>query len=131
MSGFESRSRQSATRRLSPPESCRRAAQGVHGDFDGAVELPGIGCIDRILELALLLEQVVHLVVGHLLAELRAQLVELLQQGAGLGDALLDVAEYVLRGIELGLLGEMANPDFADGLGLSHEVTVETGHDSE
>ncbi len=35
----------------------RRAAQRVHGDLDGAVEVPGVGGVDLLLQLALLGEQ--------------------------------------------------------------------------
>jgi hypothetical protein len=54
----------------SPPESLvdvgvrRRAAQRVHRDLDGAVEVPAVAGVDLLLQLGLLLHQLVHLGVG-------------------------------------------------------------------
>jgi hypothetical protein len=50
-SGFSSSSRHSATRRFSPPESLVTAAragqaQGVHRDFDLAIEAPAVEGVD-------------------------------------------------------------------------------------
>ena len=63
------------------------------------------------------------------LAELRAQLFEALEQGADVGDRLLDVAPHVLRGVEHGLLGEVADANPGGGLGLPQVVVVEARHD--
>ena len=87
----------------------RRAAQGVHGGVERAVEVPGVGAVDPVLHLALLLEERRHLVVGHRLGEARRDLLEPLQQVALLGDAVLDVPAHVLGRIELGLLGQEAD----------------------
>ena len=54
----------------------RRKRQRVHRDLDVVVEVPGVGGVDLVLERALLLEQLVHLVVAHRLAELLAELLE-------------------------------------------------------
>ncbi|WDT78470.1 MAG: hypothetical protein MPW14_14825 [Candidatus Manganitrophus sp.] len=77
MSGLDSSSRHSATRRFSPPESLvtsrlpGRQAQRVGGDFELPVQLPGVHRVDLLLQLPLLLEQRRHLRVGHRLGELR------------------------------------------------------------
>ena len=91
----------------------RRAAQRVHGDVERAVEVPGVGAVDPVLHLALLLEQLVHLVVGHRLGEPRRDLLEALEQVALLGDAVLDVPAHVLGRVELGLLRQ--EPTVAPG----------------
>ena len=38
----------------------RRQPKRVHGDLQRAIEIPAVGRLDRVLELALLLEQLVH-----------------------------------------------------------------------
>ena len=65
----------------------RRTAQRVHRDLDRAVELPAIGGVDLLLQLALLGDERVHLVVGELLGELRAHRLEALEQRLDLGRA--------------------------------------------
>ncbi len=130
-------SRQRATRRRSPPESFvdvgvrRRQPQGVHGDLQGAVDLPGVDGVDLVLDPALLGHELLHLLVGHGLGEAGVDLVEAVEQGAGLGDPLLDVAEDVLGGIEARLLGEVADAGALGGPGLAAEVLDLAGHDLE
>ena len=102
----------------------RRQAQGVHGDLEVAVEVPGVGGVDLVLHPRLLGQQLVHLVVGHGFAELGVDLIELVEQGPGPGHALLDVAEHVLGRIELRLLGEIADRGPLGGPGLAGEVGV-------
>ena len=53
-----------------------RAAQRVHGDVQGTVQLPAIGGIDHVLELAHLFHELVHLVVVDGFAHFHADLVE-------------------------------------------------------
>ena len=93
-----------------------REAQRVHRDLERALELPRVRRVDLVLELALLLHQRGHLVVGERLGELRGDLLEAAQQVAQLRDAVLDVAAHVLRGIELGLLREIADAQTGRGL---------------
>ncbi len=83
-----------------------REAQRVHRDLEGPVEVPGAGGVDLVLQLGLLGEELVEVGVG--LAHRRAHLVEPVDQRLGLGDPVGHVAEHVLVGIELGLLGEVA-----------------------
>ena len=58
----------------------RRAAQGVHRHFQTRVDIPGVQMIDLLLQLALPLQELVHLVVRHRLGELVADLVVLLHE---------------------------------------------------
>ena len=68
-----------------------------------------VGRFDPVLDLALLLEDLVHLLGRQLLAELRVDLVVAVQQRRDLGDAFLDVAEHGLRRIEPRLLRQEAD----------------------
>ena len=86
----------------------RRQAQRVHRQLEPRVEVPPVGRLDAVLDLALLLEHLVHLVGRQLLAELRVDLVVAVQQRPRLGDAFLDVAEHRLRRIEPRLLRQKA-----------------------
>ena len=58
----------------------RRQPQRVRRDLELALELPTAGRLDGVLQLALLLEQAVHLVVFERLGELVADLVEAFDQ---------------------------------------------------
>ena len=107
----------------------RRAAQGVHGDLDRAVQVPGVGRVDLLLQLGLLGDQVVHLVVRELLAEAQADLVEAVEQRLGLGHALHDVAGDVLVGIELRFLRQEADLGALGRPGLAVDVALQPGHD--
>ena len=108
-----------------------REAQRVHGDLESAVELPGASRVDRVLNLRLLLEQAVHLVVFQRLGEAGADVFELLQQCADLRHALLDVSEHILGGVELRLLGQVADADPLADLGLPQDLRVVARHDAE
>ena len=114
MSGFDSSRRHSATRRRSPPDSdCTLASHGGNRSASAAISSlrsssqPPTASIG-ILQLALLLEQPVHLVVLERLGELVADLVEALDQRELIGDAFLDDGAHVLRGIERGLLRQVS-----------------------
>jgi hypothetical protein len=109
----------------------RGQAQGVHGDLQGAVELPGVGGVDGVLDLALLGEQLVHLVGGEVLAEAGVDVVEPLEERAGLGDAFLDIAEDVFGVVEPGLLRQVADLGALGGPGLAGELCDLAGHDLE
>ena len=137
MSGFCSRRRHRATRRTSPPDSVAMSAspgghaQGVHGDLDRAVQIPAVGGLDGVLHPRLLLEQLLHLVAVHRLAEAGIDLVEARQQPAHLAHAFLDVAAHVLGGVEPRLLGQIADLDAVGGPRLAEEVLVDAGHDAQ
>src|SRR5690606_22239502 len=68
----------------------RRQTQRVGRDLELTLDLPAVHGVDLVLQLALLLEQRVHLVVVHRLGELVADLVEAMDQRERVGDALLD-----------------------------------------
>ncbi len=109
----------------------RRAAQGVERDLDGALQLPAVGGVDLLLQLALLGDQGVHLVVGELLGEARRDLLEPVEQPLHPGDPLEHVAHDVLGGIELGLLGQVADACTIGDLGLAAVFGVDAGHDAQ
>ena len=67
--------------------------------------------------------------VGGLVGVVHRQLVEAVEQRAGLGDAVLDVAPDVLGRVELGLLLEQSDGRVRGELGLAVELGVEAGHD--
>ncbi len=134
-SGLDSSNRQRATRRRSPPErvvtamSPGRQAQGVHGDLEGALEVPGAGGVDLVLQLGLFGEQCVE--VGVRLAEGGADLVETVDEGLRRGDAVRDVAQHVLGRVELGLLGKEADGEAGGETRLAAEAVVDARHDLE
>ena len=78
----------------------RRQPQRVHGELEPRVEVPGIGGVDLVLDARLLVQDLLHFVGRQIFAELRIDVVVARQQGLDLGDALLDVAEHVLRRVQ-------------------------------
>ena len=104
-----------------------RAAQGVHRDVDVALEVPGIGGGDLVLEGGLLLADGV--VVGVGVGPVGHDRVVLIDQGLDLGDPVEDVALDVLGRVELGLLAEVADGEAGREAGLAHEPVIEPGHD--
>ena len=137
MSGRSRSSRQSATRRASPPESvldvlvAGRDAEGVHRHLDRPVQLPAADGLDGVLEAPLLRQELLHLGVRHGLGEPGADLLEPSEEVPGRRHALLDVAEDGLRRIEPRLLREIADPDAVGRARLAQEVRVDAGHDAE
>ena len=130
--GLESRSRQRATRRRSPPDSvdigvAGREPQGIHGDLELAVEIPGTRGVDAVLQMGLLGEQLVEVGVG--VAHRRAHLVEAHQQRLDLRHPVGDVARHVLGRVEVRLLGEVANGESGGEAGVTAEAVVGPGHD--
>ena len=109
----------------------RRQPQGVHRRVEHAVEVPGVGAVDQVLHLALLLEQRVHLLVAHRLREAHAELVEALQEVALLAHAVLDVAADVLGLVEVGLLRQVADARAGGEPGLAARGLLEAGHDAQ
>ena len=87
----------------------RRQPQRVHRELDARVQVPAAGRLDAVLDLALLLEDLVHLLGRQILAEAGVDLVVAIEQRADLRDALLDVAEHGLRRVEPRLL--LQEPD--------------------
>ena len=84
----------------------RRAAQGVHGLLELAVEVPRVGVVDVLLQLAHLGEQ--RVVVGVGVGHLGRDLVVAVELGLDLAGALLDVAEDGLVLVERRLLEQDA-----------------------
>ena len=105
----------------------RREPQGVHGDLEGAVELPGAGGIDLGLQVGLLGQQGVDVGIG--VAEGGAHLVVPVDQLLRLAHALGHVPGHVLGRVQLGLLGQVADREPRGQPGLAREPVVLTGHD--
>ncbi len=107
-----------------------RQPQCISGDVELAVHFPATGRIDGVLQLALFLEQRVHLVVRHRFGELLTDLVESMQKVHRLAETLFDIAADVLVRIEFGLLRQV--PDLDAGLGsrLALEFGIDAGHDA-
>ena len=101
----------------------RGQAQGVHRVVELRVEVPGVGGVDARLDVAELLGGLVGVVGG--------ELVEAVEQGLGLGDALLDVAAHVLGLVELGLLLEHPHGGAGREGGLAAVLLIEPGHDAQ
>ena len=106
-----------------------RAAQGVHRDVDVALEVPGIGRGDLVLEGRLLGADL--LVVGVGVGPGGHDRVVLVDEGLDLGHAVHDVALDVLGRVELGLLAQVADGEAGRQPRLAGEPVVEPGHDPE
>ena len=104
-----------------------RAAQGVHGDLDVAVQVPRVGGGDLVLQLGL--HRADLLVVGVGVAPHGHDLVVAAQQVPDRTHAVHDVAEHVLGRVELWLLGQAADGEAGREAGLTGEAVVQAGHD--
>ena len=104
-----------------------RAAQGVHRDVDVALEVPGVGGGDPVLEGGLLGADL--LVVGVGVGPGGHDRVVLVDERRDLGDAVHDVALDVLGRVELGLLAQVADGEAGRQPRLAGEPVVEAGHD--
>jgi len=105
-----------------------REPEGVHGDLEGAVQLPGSDGLDAVLDLALLGQEAVHLV-GARRSQLFADLVEAPEQRRGLAHTLGHVSEDVAGRIEGRFLGEMTDREAGGEPGLPGVPIVLAGHD--
>ncbi len=105
----------------------RRAAQGVHRLLELGVEVPGVGGVDGLLELAHLLHQRVE--VGVRLGHLGGDLVEAVDLRLDLADALLDVAEDGLLLVQRRLLQQDADGVARGQARLAVGRLVQAGHD--
>jgi len=106
-----------------------RGPQCLHRDLERGVEVPPVARLDDVLELALLLEQLVHLLVRGHLAELHRDFFEARERLLHLGNGLFDVALDVLGFVELRLLTEVADAHALGGPRLADELLVDAGHD--
>ena len=118
-----------ATGQVGDLRIARRQAQGVHGHLHLPVEVPGVRALDGVLHALVLLEQGLHLVRLHRLAELPAHLVEPVEQLAPVGHALLHVAADVLGLIQLRLLWQVAHLHALAGHGVAVAGGDLAGHD--
>ena len=106
-----------------------RAAQGVHRDVDVALEVPGVGGVDLVLERGLLRADGV--VVGVRVGPFGHDGVVGVDQVLDRADAIEHVALDVLRRVELRLLAQVADREAGRQPGLAAEAVVEAGHDLE
>ncbi len=95
------------------------------------VEFPHIARIDRILQAALLGEQLFHLLVRHGFCQTHGDLFEFRQQGAFIGNGFLNVLQDVLLGIQHRLLRQKANRSPRSGESLSGKILVHPSHDAQ
>ncbi len=96
------------------------AAQGVHRALQHAVQLPAVHMVDLLVELALTLDETVHLVVRHGFAQLHVDILVLLEQRHRGGASLLHDLLHCLGVVELRLLLEITHriPGSEDHLAL-------------
>ena len=135
MSGADSSSRHSATRRFSPPDSVaifashggRRSASAAISSLRSSSQPPAASMAS--CNCAWRVEQRIHLLIVHRLGELLADLIELLQLAERIADAGHDGGAHVLGGVELRLLGQEADADAALRPRFSVEGRIESGHD--
>ena len=102
---------------------------GVHRDFELAVEIPGVRGLDLVLDRGLLVQELLHLVRFEGLAEAGVDGIVAIEEGFRGGHGLHHVAQDILRGVELGLLREVADPRARGGPGGPDEVLLHAGHD--
>ncbi len=97
-----------------------RAAQGVHGHLDPAVDVPQVAGVDLLLEGGHLLHQLVGVVLAHLDGDGVVAVEDLLLLAPG-----DDVAPDVQAVVEVRLLLQVAPLDAVGGLGLAGELLVD------
>ena len=133
---FEQQAAQGDAPALAPGEDRHRgiagwAAQGVHGELQAAVQVPGAHRIELILELGLLVDERVHLRRGEGFAELQVQLVKAAQGFHRLLDPFLDHLAHRPGGVECGFLFEVAHAVSRGKGGLPQVVLVDPRHNTE
>ena len=124
-----------ATRRRSPPESVVTSAS-PGGQRSASMAMSMVRSSSQPLQASICscssacsVKQRVHVGVG--VGEPVGDLVEPVEQVLGGADALHDVAQHVLVGVELRLLRQVADLDAGGGPGLAVDVLVHAGHDLE
>ena len=105
----------------------RRHPQGVHGHVDGPLQVPRAGGLDALLEIGLALAEL--LVVGVRVGPAGQHRVVVGQQPRRLTGAVHDVADHVLRRVELRLLLEQPDGEPGREPGLAGVAVVDAGHD--
>ncbi len=106
-----------------------RQPQRVHRAVERLLEAPGVRAVDPLLDVRLLCEERVEVGVG--LGKRGRDGVEAVEEVAQRAHAVLDVPADVLRGIELGLLREVADRRLRIELGDARRGLLEPPHDPE
>ena len=105
----------------------RREPEGVHGDLDGALEIPGAGRLDLVFELSLASAQL--LVVGVGVGPAGENGVVVGQELHRLTGAVHHVGLHVLLRVELGFLVEIADGETRCESCLTRVAVVDASHD--
>jgi hypothetical protein len=101
----------------------RRAAERVHRDLERRLEVPAVYRVDLLLHPRELVSAVLRVV--------HRQLVEAVEQRAGSGHTVLDVAAHILGGIQRRLLFEQSDRGAGSQLCVAVELRVPPSHDPE
>ena len=88
---------------------CRRALERIHGSFQLGVDFPSSAVFDFLCQLALPLDEFVHLVIAHRLTELEVNLFVFLQDIHNLLNAFLNHFQYGFLRIHLRFLLQVAH----------------------
>ena len=98
-----------------------RTPEGIHSQLQLGIQVPGTYAVQLLLNLSLPCQELVHLIVGHLLAEGFVYLVIFLKECNCLGNSLLNHFLHSLFRIQLRLLFQVS-----DGIaGSHHSLAVE------
>ena len=118
-----------ATREVRHRPVGRWTTQCLHRAFELAVECPPVDRVNLGLEIPHLLHQGVEIGVLLGVAHFRGYRIEPIHHVRDFACAVLDVLKDVLAGIELRLLGQIADRDVFPGPGLALEFLVDPRHD--
>ncbi len=108
-----------------------RAAQGIHRQFEPAVQVPSVECVEPVLDFGLARHQFVHLLGGEVFAEAHVDGVEL---GQGVHDflhAFLYDLACSLGVVEVRLLFQVADGEALGENGMAVEVLLYARHDAQ
>ncbi len=106
-----------------------RAAQGVHGHVEARIQIPEILGVHFLLHLGLALDEGVHGIVVHGFGKLGVDVLELLDNGLELGNAVLDHLAHGARLAGQRLLLQVAYGVARGEHGLAVELLVDAGKD--
>ena len=109
----------------------RRKTKCIHRDLESALEVPAVDGVDLVLHRPLAFEELGHLVITHGLAELHAQLVEVVEKLSDRRNPSFHRFEDGLGVTEIGLLRQVADVGARSKPGFASEVLVEPRHDAE
>ena len=107
----------------------RRALESIHRPFQLRIDLPSAAMLDLLGQLSLPLDQGVHLVVVHRLAELQVHLLIFPKQVHHFLDTLLDHLEDCLVRVHLRLLLQIAHGVARSPYHLALETLLHSGDD--